>query len=119
MEKLATREAQIMQVIWDLEKAFVKEVVEQLPDQPHYNTVSTMVKILEKKGFLGHEKLGNAYRYFPLVSKEDYQTKVVDEVVKGFFDNSPLKLVNYFTREQQLSADDLERLLKKIKGEDQ
>jgi predicted transcriptional regulator len=119
MQKLAKREAQIMQAIWDLGHAFIKDVVEQMPDpKPHYNSVSTMVKLLEKKGFVSHEKLGNAHRYFAIVKKEDYQEGVVDEVVKGFFDNSPMKLVNYFAKEQKLDAADLERLLKMIKDQE-
>ncbi|MTB53645.1 BlaI/MecI/CopY family transcriptional regulator [Lewinella sp. W8] len=119
MRKLAKREAQIMQAIWHLEKAFIKEIVEQLPDpKPHYNSVSTMVKLLEDKGFVDHEKLGNAYRYFAVVSKEDYQEEVVDDVVRGFFDDSPMKLVNYFAKEQKLDAQDLERILKMIKSQE-
>lgn len=118
MQKLAKREAQIMQAIWDLEHAFIKDVVEEMPDpKPHYNSVSTMVKLLEKKGFVSHEKYGNAHRYFAVVKKEDYQEEVVDEVVKGFFDNSPMKLVNYFAKEQKLSEADVERLLKMIKDQ--
>lgn len=120
MQKLAKREAQIMQAVWQLEKAFIKDIIELLPDpKPHYNSVSTMVKLLEEKGFVSHEKLGNAYRYFAIVPKEDYQEKMVDEVVKGYFDNSPIKLVNYFAKEQKLDAKDLERLIKMIKNKDQ
>ncbi len=119
MQKLAKREAQIMQAIWHLKKAFIKEIVEVLPaPQPHYNSVSTMVKLLEKKGFVSHEKMGNAHRYFAVVQKEDYQEEVVDDVVKGFFDDSPMKLVNYFAKEQKLNAADLERLLKMIKDQE-
>ncbi len=118
MQKLAKREAQIMQAIWQLEKAFIKDIVEALPEpRPHYNSVSTMVKLLKKKGFVDDEKLGNAYRYFAVVQKEAYQVKVVDDVVKGFFDDSPMKLVNYFAKEQKLDAADLERLLKMIKDQ--
>jgi len=120
MQKLAKREAQLMQAIWQLERAFIKDIIALLPEpKPHYNTVSTMVKILEEKGFVGHEKLGNAYQYFPLVAKEDYQEQAVDEVVKGFFDNSPLKLVNYFAKGQKLDPEDLERIVKMIKDQQQ
>lgn len=119
MQKLAKREAQIMHAIWELEHAFIKDIVEAMPEpRPHYNSVSTMVKLLEEKGFVSHEKLGNAHRYFAVVPREDYQEKVVDDVVKGFFDNSPMKLVNYFAREQKLDAADLERLLKMIKDQE-
>ncbi|MFK8055367.1 MAG: BlaI/MecI/CopY family transcriptional regulator [Saprospiraceae bacterium] len=118
MQKLAKRESQIMQAIWSLDKATVKEIVELMPEpRPHYNSVSTIVKLLKSKGFVGEEKLGRAYSYFALVPKEDYQEGVVDDVVKGFFEGSPMKLVNYFAKEQKLDADDLERILKMIRNE--
>jgi predicted transcriptional regulator len=118
MKKLAKREAQIMQAIWGLEHAFVKDIVAAMPEpRPHYNSVSTMVKLLETKGFVSHEKMGNAHRYFAVVKKEDYQEEVVDDMVKGFFDNSPMKLVNYFAKEQKLDAAELERLVKMIKDQ--
>ena len=71
MIKLATREEQIMQVFWDLERAFIRDIIPLLPDpKPHYNSVATMVKILEEKGFLDHEAVGNVYQYFPIISRE-------------------------------------------------
>jgi predicted transcriptional regulator len=118
MQRLARREAQIMGVLWRLERAFVREIIAELPDpKPHYNTVSTMVKILEEKGFVAHEKLGNAYRFYPLVAENDYREQAVDDIVTRFFDNSPMKLVNYFAKEQKLDAAELERLLKLIKDQ--
>lgn len=120
MQKLAKREAQLMEVLWRLKRAFVKEIIEELPEpKPHYNTVSTMVKILEEKGFVAHEKLGNAYRFYPVVEEKEYQKKAVDDVVRRYFDNSPMKLVNYFAKEQQIDAAELERLVKLIKDQDQ
>ncbi|TXF90549.1 BlaI/MecI/CopY family transcriptional regulator [Neolewinella aurantiaca] len=118
MQKLAKREAQIMQALWELERAFVKDIVEMMPEpRPHYNSVSTMVKLLKQKGFVDFEKQGNAYQFFPVVSKEEYQSKVVGDVVKGFFDGSPMKLVNYFAKEKKLDEAELERLLKMIKDQ--
>ena len=74
MQKLAKREEQIMQACWHLGKAFIKEIIAELPDpKPHYNSVATMVRILEEKGFLGHETLGNTFQYYPVISKEQYQ----------------------------------------------
>lgn len=111
-----------MRAVWELERAFVKDVIELLPDpKPHYNSVSTMIKLLQSKGFLAREdrKTGNAYRYYALVSKADYQREIAEDIVEKYFDNSPLKLVNYFAREQKLSAEDLERILRKIKDQDQ
>ena len=120
MQKFAKREAQIMRIIWDLDRASIKEIAERLPEpRPHYNSVSTMVKLLKSKGFVGEEKNGRAYTYFAVVPKEDYQEEVVDDIVRGFFDNSPMKLVNYFAKEQKLDAADLERLLKMIKDKEQ
>ena len=74
MQKLAKREEQIMQVYWDLKKAFIRDIIPHLPEpKPHYNSVATMVKILEEKGFLDHESVGNIYCYFPVISREEYQ----------------------------------------------
>ena len=107
-----------MQVLWTLERAFIKEIVDALPSpQPHYNSVSTMVKLLEKKGFVKREKLGNAHRYTPVVAKDDYKEGLVNDVVEKFFDNSPAKLVNYFAKEQRLSSAELERVLRLIKDQ--
>ncbi|HEV7779951.1 MAG TPA: BlaI/MecI/CopY family transcriptional regulator [Chitinophagaceae bacterium] len=120
MQKLAKREEQIMQVYWDLEKAFIKEVIPHLPDpKPHYNSVATMVKILEEKGFLDHDSVGNVYRYFPLVSKEEYQKHAMKDVVSQYFDNSYPRMLAFFAKEQNLSEDELNEILKMIKSNKQ
>lgn len=116
MQKLAKREEQIMQALWTLEKAFVKEIVQALPDpKPHYNTVSTMVRILEDKGFIGHEAFGKSHQYYALISKEDYQKTAVGDVLGKYFDNSYTKMVAYFAQEEKISERELEEILKKIK----
>lgn len=118
MKKLSKREEQLMQVLWQLERAFVKEIIDQLPEpKPHYNTVSTIVRILEDKGFVGHESFGNSHRYYPLVSKEDYQRREVKDVLKNYFDNSFQKMVAYFAREEEISSEELEEILNMIKKE--
>ena len=120
MKKLAKREEQIMQVLWELGKAFVKEVVEMLPEpKPHYNSVSTMIRILEDKGFLSHQIFGNTHRYFPLVSKEDYQKEVVDDVVEKYFDSSFPKMVTYFAKKEKISEKELEQIIEAIKKKNQ
>src|SRR3954467_8206311 len=97
MQKLAKREEQIMQVFWTLEKAFIKEIIAELPDpKPHYNSVATMVRILEDKGFLGHESFGNTFRYFPVISKEEYQKHAVSDIVKQYFNNSYPSMLAFF-----------------------
>jgi predicted transcriptional regulator len=117
MVKLAKREEQIMQVFWDLGKAFIKEVIPHLPDpKPHYNSVATMVKILEEKGFLSHESVGNVYQYFPLVSREDYQGHAMEDIVSKYFDNSYPRMLAFFAKQQNLSETELNEIIKLIKS---
>ena len=118
MQKLAKREEQIMQVYWDLGKAFIKEVIPQLPEPtPHYNSVATMVKILEEKGFLDHETVGNLYRYFPIVSREDYQKHAMKDIVSQYFDNSYPRMLAFFAKEQKLTEKQLNEIVTIIKKE--
>ncbi|KAA3633575.1 MAG: BlaI/MecI/CopY family transcriptional regulator [Bacteroidetes bacterium] len=117
MQKLSKREEEIMQVLWQLEKAFVKEVIELLPEpKPHYNTVSTIIRILEDKKFIGHKSFGKTYQYFPLVSKEEYQKSEVGDVIRNYFDNSYKKMVAYFANEEKISEEELDEILKMIKN---
>src|SRR6187402_1254372 len=115
MLKLAKREEQIMQVYWELGKAFIKEVIPHLPDpKPHYNSVATMVKILEEKGFLGHDSVGNLYRYFPIFSREDYQKHIMKDIVSQYFDNGYPRMLAFFDKEQNLTEDELKEILQLI-----
>ena len=117
MKKLAKREEELMQVLWDLEKAFVKEIIERLPEpKPHYNTVSTIIRILKDKGFVGHESFGNSHRYYPKVSKDEYQQKAVNDVLKNYFDNSYPKMVAYFAKKEKINEDELEDIIRLIKN---
>lgn len=116
MKKLAKREEQIMTVFWDIGTAFIKEVIPHLPDpKPHYNSVATMVKILEEKGFLGHDTVGNLYRYFPVISKEAYQKHDMKDIVEKYFDNSYPRMLAFFAKEQNLSENELNEILAMIK----
>jgi len=118
MVKLAKREEQIMQVYWELGTAFIKEVIPHLPDpKPHYNSVATMVKILEEKGFLDHEAVGNVYRYFPKVTREDYQKHDMKDIVKKYFNNSYPRMLAFFAKEQKLTEDELKEILQLIKSD--
>lgn len=115
MQKLAKREEQIMQILWKLEKAFVKEIVETFPEpKPHYNTIATLIKILEEKGFVAHERLGNSYRYHPIVSKSAYQKQEVGSLIKDYFNNSYKNLVTYFAEEEKISESELKEILEII-----
>jgi predicted transcriptional regulator len=118
MQKLAKREEQIMQVYWDLEKAFIRDVIPHLPDpKPHYNSVATMVKILEDKGFLGRETVGNMHSYYPVISREDYQGHAMKDIVSQYFDNSYPRMLAFFAKEQNLSEKELKEILELIKKE--
>ena len=117
MQKLAKREEQIMQAFWELQKALIKEIIPQLPDpKPHYNSVATIVKILEEKGFLDHEAVGNVYQYFPVVSREDYQKHAMKDIVKHYFDNSYPRMLAFFAKEQNISEAELKEILQMIKS---
>ena len=117
MQKLAKREEQIMQVFWSIGKAFIKEVIPELPDpKPHYNSVATMVKILEEKGFLDHESIGNIFSYFPVISKEEYQKHAMKDIVSQYFDNSYPNMLAFFAKEQKLSDQELNDIMRIIKA---
>ena len=116
MIKLAKREEQIMQTFWDVEKAFIRDIIPVLPDpKPHYNSVATMVKILEEKGFLSHDVIGNMFCYFPLISREEYQKHALKDVVSQYFDNSYPRMLAFFAKEQNLSEDELTEIVNLIK----
>ena len=117
MIKLAKREEQIMQTFWQLGRAFIKEIIPELPDpKPHYNTVATIVKILEDKGFLAHETVGNIFQYYPLVSREDYQEHAITDIVKQYFNNSYSSMLTYFAKEEKISETELKQIIKLIKS---
>lgn len=107
-----------MQVFWDLQKAFIRDVIPLLPDpKPHYNSVATIVKILEEKGFLGHETVGNIYCYFPVISREDYQKHAMKDIVSQYFDNSYPRMLAFFAKEQNLTDEELNEIVNLIKSQ--
>ena len=116
MIKLAKREEQIMQVFWDLNKAFIRDIIPLLPDpKPHYNSVATIVKILEEKGFLNHETTGNMHCFFPVISREEYQHFALKNVVSQYFDNSYPRMLALFAKEQNLTEKELDEIVNTIK----
>jgi len=119
MKKLAKREEQIMHVLWEIGPSFVKEIIEQWPEpKPHYNSVSTMVRILETKGFIGHEAFGKSHRYFPIVTKDQYKKKSVDDLLGNFFNNSPTEMLTYFAKKEKINEDELQAIIKMIKNKE-
>ena len=113
MKELTKAEEQIMQELWTLEKAFVKEIVDKLPEpKPAYNTVSTIIRILEKKGFVDHYAYGKTHQYFPLVSKTDYTKSYFKNFLSGYFSNSFQEMVSFFAKEDKMSLSELEEIIK-------
>lgn len=113
---LTKAEEEIMQVLWKLEKAFVKDVVEALPEpKPHYNTVSTIIKILTEKGFVGAASFGKSNQYYPLVAKEQYSRRSLKQFMGKYFEGSFANMLSFFVKEDDLDIEELESILKEIK----
>lgn len=118
LKELTRAEDQVMQILWKLEKAFVKDIIEHMPEpKPAYNTVSTIVRILETKGFVGHKAYGKTHEYYPLVSKERYTKFYLNNMIRGYFNGSFQNLVSFFAKEHKLKASEIEKLLREIKNE--
>jgi len=116
MKTLTKAEEQVMQVLWKLEQAFLKDVVENMPEpKPHSNTVATVLKILQEKGFVQVESFSRIHRYSPAITKEAYSKKSLTGLVKNYFSGSYQNAVSFLVKEDQLSVDDLEALLKELK----
>jgi len=120
MKELTKAEDQVMQLLWKLGKAFVKDIVDEMPaPKPAYNTVSTIIRILETKGFVGHKAYGKTHEYYPLITKEKYTKFYLNNMIKGYFDGSFNNLVSFFAKENKIDVKDLEKLLKEIKDHKQ
>ena len=116
MKILTKAEEQIMQVIWKLDKAFLKEIIDELPlPKPHSNTVATIIKILTEKEFVGLKVFGRMHQYYPLVSKDAYSKNSMKSLVKSYFEGNFSNAVSFMVKENNLSIDDLELLLKQLK----
>ena len=115
MKELTRAEEQVMHVLWDLGKGFVKDIIEKMPGpKPAYNTVSTIVRILETKGFIDHKAYGKTHEYFPKVSRQKYTQFYLNNMVTGYFNGSITSLVSFFAKENSLKANELEELVKKL-----
>lgn len=117
MQKTLTRaEEQIMQIIWKLEKAFLREITDALPEpKPHQNTTATILKILVEKEFVGINVIGRNHEYYPIISKEDYSKGAMQQVVKGYFEGSFSNMVSFFVKEKNISITELEDMLEQLK----
>lgn len=115
MQKLTNKEEEVMKILWKLERAFVKEILREFAEpRPHYNTLSTIVRILQDKNYVGHEAFGNTHRYHPLVSREDYRKRFINRTIADFYDNSYKNMVSFFAEEQKITADELREIIELI-----
>ncbi|OXA81706.1 Predicted transcriptional regulator [Flavobacterium aquidurense] len=115
MQKLTNKEEEIMHILWKLRKAFVKEIQAEITeDQPHYNTLSTIVRNLEEKGYVNHNAFGNTHQYYPIVSIEDYRKGFMSTAIDNYFNSSYKSMVSFFAKEEKISADELREILAMI-----
>ncbi|MBO3097299.1 BlaI/MecI/CopY family transcriptional regulator [Gelidibacter pelagius] len=112
MQKLTNKEEEIMHIIWKLEKAFVKDVMAVITeDQPHYNTLSTIIRNLEEKGYVSYHAYGKTHQYFPTVSKEAYKKRFMSTAIENYFNNSYKNVVSFFAKEEKISVDELKEII--------
>ncbi len=118
MNELTKAEEQVMQILWKIEKGFVKDVMTHFNEpKPAYNTVSTIIRILEKKGFVGHKAYGKTYEYYPLISKKEYTKSFFKGFLNRYFNNSFRQLVSFFSGENEMSIEEMETIMKMMEEE--
>jgi BlaI family penicillinase repressor len=115
MMRLTEKEEEVMQILWDKGPLFVREILEVYPEpKPHYNTVSTVIRVLEEKNFVSHKAYGNTYQYFPVVSQDEYKGRALKKVISQYFDDSYTHVVSTLIEEERLSISELKDLIRKI-----
>lgn len=118
MRELTRAEEQVMQVLWKIRKGFVKDVLEYFDEpKPAYNTISTIIRILQDKGFVDHKAYGRTHEYFPLITKSEYSKAHLNTFVNDYFSNSFGKMVSFFAREKGISVREMEEIMKIMEGE--
>ena len=118
MRELTRAEEQVMQILWKIKKGFVKDILERIDEpKPAYNTVSTIVRILQEKGFVSHKAYGRTHEYFPLISKSDYSKAHLNNFVKNYFSNSFEKMVSFFAREKGISVAEMGEIMRIMEQE--
>lgn len=118
IKELTKAEEEVMHYLWQMEKAFVKDIIARMPKpKPAYNTVSTIIRILEQKGFVDHRSFGKTHEYFPLIKKEEYTRFSMKLLMKGYFGNSFKNMVSFFAKDNRMSVKELDEIMKEIKKE--
>lgn len=119
IKELTRAEEEVMQILWRLKKGFIKEILEKFDEpRPAYSTVSTIIRILDDKGFVNYRAYGRTHQYFPVISKDDYRKLQMSSFVRNYFSNSYQKMVSFFAREDSITVKDMEEIMAMMKNED-
>jgi predicted transcriptional regulator len=117
MITLTKAEEKIMKILWDIDKGFIKDILQQYPDpKPPYNSVSTIVRVLVQKEIVGYEALGNSHQYHPLISKEEYSKGQLSRLVSDYYNNSLKQVVNFFSESKELDDKELDEVMKMLEA---
>lgn len=116
MKTLTRAEEQIMQILWELKEAYVKDILERMDNpKPAYNTVSTFIRILETKGFVKHHPIGKSHKYYPIVTKDEYRSFSIKRLLSGYFGGSFSKMASFFAKEENMDIKEIERIMEEVK----
>ena len=119
IKELTRAEEEVMQILWRLKKGFIKEILEKFGEpRPAYSTVSTIIRILQDKGFVNYRVYGRTHQYFPVISKDDYRKSQMSSFVKNYFSNSYQKMVSFFAREDSITVKEMEEIMEMMKKEE-
>lgn len=117
MNKLTNKEEEILHALWNLKKAFVKDIIFTLPDpKPHYNTISTIIRNMEDKGYIKHTAFGKTHQYYPAITKEKYRKNYMSKTITNYFENSYKDAVSFFAKEEKISVDELKEIISLIEN---
>ena len=117
MEKLTNKEEEILHVLWNLEKAFVKDVLFEIKgEKPHYNTLSTIIRNLEEKGYVSYKAYGKTHEYYPVISKEAYRKRFFNNAIDNYFNSSYKNVVSFFAKEDKISVAELKEIIALIEN---
>jgi len=112
MQKLTNKEEEVMQILWKLEKAFVKDVLAAIThEKPHYNTLSTIIRNLEEKGYVDYNAYGKTHQYYPIITKEAYRKRFFNTAIDNYFNSSYKNVVSFFAKEEKISVEDLKEII--------
>jgi len=118
MKELTKAEDQIMQILWEIKKGFVRDVIAKMPDpKPAYNTVSTIIRILENKGFIDHHSYGKTHEYYPVIDRDTYRSFFLKNLLRNYFGGKFEQLVSFFAKDNDLNIEDMEEILKHVESD--